>query len=82
MAKNPVVEFTMSVKDNKYQGKTRTQLVGSIKDGRSVFLISIQTDENGVPKIYTSKDDKDFIYARAVKFQDTPDGKRKRKNEF
>lgn len=82
MSKNSKAEFTLTVKDNKYKGETYTQLVGSFKDGRNVFLISIQTDENGSPKVYKSEKGAEFIYARAVKFADTPDGKKKRKNEM
>lgn len=82
MAKNPQVQFTLTVKDNKYKGKTFTQLVGSFEDGRNSFLVSIQTDSNGIPKIYKSEKGAEFIYARCVKFAKSENGQRKRKNQF
>lgn len=80
--KGNVAEFTLKVTDNKYKGETYTSLVGSFKKGRDSFLISIQTDAEGNPTFYTTKDGKStFIYARAVSFQQ--DGEKpKRRNEM
>ena len=82
MSTNKQVEFTLAIKDKKYKGETYTQMVGSFEDGRETYLISIQTDEKGNPKVYKSEKGVEFIYARCVKFKSSEDGKRKRKNQF
>lgn len=76
--KSNVAQFTLSVKDNKYKGETYTQLVGSFKKGRDSFLISIQTDSNGNPKMYKSEKGTEFIYARAIHFNESTEGPKKR----
>lgn len=58
------VKGSLSMRTKRYNGKDYHQLTGSMEGDSTTFIVSIDCDSSGHPKIYTSEKGKNFVYAR------------------